>query len=278
MKGKISKIFEKHALNIYGFCRFDALPAPFNTRNARLIPENAKTVIAFLFPYKTPAPADRNLSLYCIGLDYHSIISNKLSAVCEDLQVCFPQNAFVSFCDNSPIHETQAAYLSGLGYLGRNSLIIHRKYGSFCFIGEIVTDLELSSYSSPLGFCLGCGECMKKCQGGALKHSDGEVYILDKQNCLSHITQKKGALTDSEVAAIKKGGLVWGCDNCSLACPMNAGAEDTYIDEFYLSQMPVLSEQNIDDIDDRAYAYKGKEILLRNLGIISKKGGNNKGK
>lgn len=278
MKGKISKIFEKHALNIYGFCRFDALPAPFNTRNARLIPENAKTVITFLFPYKTPAPADRNLSLYCIGLDYHSIISNKLSAVCEDLQVCFPQNAFVSFCDNSPIVETQAAYLSGLGYLGRNSLIIHRKYGSFCFIGEIVTDLELSSYSSPLGFCLGCGACLDACAGGALKISDSEVYLLDKENCLSHITQKKGVLTENQTDLVAKNGLVWGCDTCSLVCPMNERAEDTYIDEFYLSQMPVLSEQNIDDIDERAYAYKGKEILLRNLGIIGQKGGNNNGK
>lgn len=278
MKGKISKIFEKHALNIYGFCRFDALPEPFKTRNARLIPEKAESVITFLFPYKTPVPENRNLSLYCIGLDYHSIIQDKLSAVCSELSENFPQNKFVSFCDNSPIHETQAAYLSGLGYLGKNSLIIHRKYGSFCFIGEIVTDIRLDSYSSPLGFCLDCGACLKACAGGALKISDGQVYLLEKESCLSFITQKKGALSDNEAALIKNSGLVWGCDNCSLICPMNAGAEDTYIDEFYLSQMPVLSEQNIDDINERAYAYKGKEILLRNLGIIGQKGGNNKGK
>ncbi len=278
MKGKIAEIIEKHSIYEYGFCRFDALPAPFNTRNARNLPEKAKTVITFLFPYKTPAPKERNLSLYCIGLDYHTIIQDKLSAVCRELSEAFPQNSFVSFCDNSPIHETHAAYLSGLGYLGKNSLIISKKYGSFCFIGEIVTDLELPSYSAPLGSCIGCGECLKKCQGGALKHSDGEVYLFDKQNCLSHITQKKGALTDAEAAAVKKGGLVWGCDVCSLVCPLNESAEDTYIEEFYLSPKPCLTEQNIDDIDERAYAYKGKEILLRNLGIISKEGGNNKGK
>ncbi|MBQ8869184.1 MAG: epoxyqueuosine reductase [Oscillospiraceae bacterium] len=278
MKGKISKFFEKHGLNIYGFCRFDALSEPFKTRNACLIPENAKSVITFLFPYKTPAPKKRNLSLYCIGLDYHTIIQNKLSAVCSELSELFPKNTFVSFCDNSPIHETQAAYLSGLGYLGKNSLIIHRKYGSFCFIGEIVTDLEFDSYSSPLGFCLGCGECLNACAGGALKISDGQVYLLEKESCVSHITQKKGALTERQVDLISENGLVWGCDNCSIYCPMNKQAEDTYIDEFYLSQMPVLSEQNVDDISERAYAYKGKEILLRNLGIIGQKGGNNKGK
>ncbi|MBQ7799258.1 MAG: epoxyqueuosine reductase [Oscillospiraceae bacterium] len=278
MKGKISKIFEKHALNIYGFCRFDALPEPFKTRNARLIPDKAESVITFLFPYKTHAPENRNLSLYCIGLDYHNIIKDKLSAACSELSEAFPENNFIPFCDNSPIHETQAAYLSGLGYLGKNSLIIHRKYGSFCFIGEIVTDLKFDTYSSPLGSCMGCGACLKSCAGGALRVSGGEVYLLEKEKCLSFITQKKGALTDSEAAAIKKGGLVWGCDNCSLFCPMNNGAEDTYIDEFYLSQMPTLTKQNIDDISERAYAYKGKEILLRNLGIIDDNGGNNNGK
>ena len=64
MTSAFTKIFEKHSLKEYGFCQFDALPAPFNTRNAHLIPENAKTVITFLFPYKTPAPKKRNLSLY----------------------------------------------------------------------------------------------------------------------------------------------------------------------------------------------------------------------
>ncbi len=278
MKGKIAEIIEKHAIYEYGFCHFDALPAPFNTRNARLIPQNAKTVITFLFPYKTPVSRERNLSLYCIGLDYHNIITGRLSNICKDLQAFFPKNNFVHFCDNSPIHETHAAYLSGLGYLGKNSLIISKKYGSYCFIGEIVTDLELSSYSSPLGSCIGCGACLDACAGGALKISDGEVYLLDKQNCLSHITQKKGTLTETEAALIKKGGLVWGCDICSLVCPMNKCAENTYIEEFYLSQMPTLSEQNINDIDSRAYAYKGKEILIRNIGIIDSKDGNNREK
>ncbi|MBQ8338609.1 MAG: DUF1730 domain-containing protein, partial [Oscillospiraceae bacterium] len=179
MEGKIGKIFEKHGLSIYGFCRFDALSEPLKTRNACLIPKKAKSVMTFLFPYKTPVACERNLSLYCIGLDYHTIIQSKLSAVCSELSELFPQNEFVSFCDNSPIHETHAAYLSGLGYLGKNSLIIHRKYGSFCFIGEIVTDLELPSYSSPLGSCIGCGACLKACAGGALKIADGQVYLLD---------------------------------------------------------------------------------------------------
>ena len=177
MTSAFTKIFEKHSLKEYGFCQFDALPAPFNTRNAHLIPQNAKTVITLLFPYKTPAPKKRNLSLYCIGLDYHNIISNILSAVCEDLRELYPQNSFVPFCDNSPIHETQAAYLSGLGYLGKNSLIISKKYGSYCFIGEIVTDLELPCRSVPLGSCIGCGKCLDACAGGALKKSDGQVYL-----------------------------------------------------------------------------------------------------
>lgn len=274
MKGKLFEILKASGLEIFGFCRFSDVSELLNTRNKKDIPENAKTVITFLFPYRIPDTEKRNLSLYAVGLDYHDIILRKLNAVRQELSAEFPSNNFAAFCDNSPIREARAAYLSGLGFLGQNSLIIHPKYGSYCFIGEIVCDLEISEYSQPLGYCKMCGKCVSECVGGALSIKDGEAKF-EKENCLSYLTQKKGGLTEAQKEKIKKGGLVWGCDACSDVCPMNKGTDYSNIEDFYASYMPYLDENNVSLSSDRAYGYKGEKILLRNLGILNENGGNN---
>ena len=274
MKGKIERILKDLGLEIYGFCRFSDVGELLPTRNRSTIPEKAATVITLLFPYRIPINEKRNVSLYAVGLDYHDIILKKLSAAKEKLSIEFPNNNFAAFSDNSPIREARAAYLSGLGFLGQNSLIIHPQYGSYCFIGEIVCDLELEEYSQPLGYCKKCGKCISDCLGGALCTQNGEV-VFKKENCLSFLTQKKGELTDTQKEKIKKGGLVWGCDACSDVCPMNSGADYSNIEDFYASTMPYLDENNVSLSTDRAYGYKGEKILLRNLGILSEKGGNN---
>ncbi|MEE1280165.1 MAG: QueG-associated DUF1730 domain-containing protein, partial [Oscillospiraceae bacterium] len=150
MNKTIGKILEGCALEIYGFCRFSDIGELLPTRNRDKIPENAKTVISLLFPYRIEHKGRRNLSLYCTGRDYHDIVIKKLELASKKLKENFPNNCFAVFCDNSPIREVDAAYKSGLGFLGKNSLIIHPKFGSYCFIGEIVTDLKLDGleYSS----------------------------------------------------------------------------------------------------------------------------------
>lgn len=272
MQSKISEILKKNSCEIFGFCRFDDVLPLLEVRSRSRIPENAKSVITILFPYFTEIPKERNLSLYCIGRDYHTIISNKLKELVDELALIFPENHFEPFCDISPINEVKAAYLSGLGMLGRNNLLINEKYGSHVFIGEIVTDLEIKEVGSPLGFCITCGKCIIGCPSSALKfRGSGETFSLDTELCLSALTQKKGELTDAERELIREGGLVWGCDQCSLVCPLNKSAAPTPIEEFYASPLSVLTEDNLDECKDRAYGYKGKAILLRNLGIIEEK-------
>lgn len=276
MNKTIANILKNCGLEIYGFCRFSELGQLLPTRNRDKIPQNSKTVISLLLPYLIPCDGRRNLSLYCQGRDYHDIVIKKLERACALLKEKFPQNSFAPFCDNSPIPEVSAAYKSGLGFLGQNGLIIHPKFGSYCFIGEIVTDLGLDEYSSPLGFCIGCGKCAEKCVGGALsKDKNGDVFAFSKEKCLSFLTQKKGELTDEQKSAIKKGGLVWGCDGCSLVCPMNKAAQYSSIEEFYQSPLPYLTEETAAEASERAYGYKGEKILLRNLGIINGGDGNN---
>lgn len=122
------------------------------------IPQRAKSVIVCLFPYHVAEPQRRNISRYAMVEDYHIVAGNMLKAACERLKSAFPENEFVFFTDNSPIREVSSAVRAGLGVLGKNGLLIHPKYGSFVFIGEIVTDLTVPGAKAN-GMCIGCGRC-----------------------------------------------------------------------------------------------------------------------
>ena len=107
---------------------------------------------------------------------------------------------------------------AGLGVLGDNGLLITPRWGSFVFIGEIITLSEAPPEPAPLKFCAHCGRCSAACPS--------------PDSCLSALTQKKGALSAGEEELIRRSGSVWGCDICQLACPCNDGAEETAIPEF----------------------------------------------
>ena len=148
--------------------------------------------------------------------------------------------------------------MCGLGVKGRNSLLINPVYGSFCFIGEIVTD-KVFDYSEPtVGTCPDCGMCVKKCPSSAIS-----VEGVDKSLCLSDITQRKGEISSESVEKIRQSGCIWGCDACQDACPMNKSIKPTPIREFYESAIPVFESGM--SIEDRAYAWRGRNVIERNL-------------
>jgi epoxyqueuosine reductase len=112
--------------------------------------------------------------------------------------------------------------------------------------------------------CTGCRRCEAACPTKALHNGR-----LDPAKCRSAITQKKGALTPFEETQIAKGALAWGCDLCTLACPHNAQLPLTHVKEFTDGIVPVLTEQNADALlKNRAFAWRGKEVLLRNLRLL----------
>ena len=159
-----------------------------------------------------------------------------------------------------------AAFLAGLGRLGKNGLLLHPQYGSYIFIGEIVTDLDLQA-DQPLvpPSCSNCGKCVRACPQGALQE-DGSVCL---ERCRSHITQKKGELSDWERQQIRKGGLVWGCDICNDVCPCNQQPQLTPVPEFLQSAVAVMDEQNAQQLlKTRAYNYRGRNTILRNIKIV----------
>lgn len=227
--------------------------------NPFLIMEEAKTVIVCLFPY--PRGARTNISDYAKGEDYHLAAQKKLGKICGLLK----ERGFsaTALCDSNPLCERYLAYLAGLGFIGKNRALINPKFGSYVFIGTVLTDAVLEESAPLLRKCAECGACVRACPGGALTGSG-----FDAERCASYLTQKKGALTDGECEIIKQSGYAWGCDICQRVCPYNADIGDNG-DAFALTRD--MAESNRDfrrKYSGRAFSWRGFEVIKRNLDIL----------
>lgn len=227
----------------------------------------ACSVAVVLFPYLVRD--DGNLSLYARGTDYHTVVIQALEEVCQTLRRDFPENTFVPLADASPLPEVRAAWISGAGILGKNGLIFDRKYGSFVFIGTVLTDLAAQPTPSARETCPDCGACSRACPGGALENG-----CVDTGRCLSDLTQNKKELTEEQKDQLRRHPLVWGCDTCSLVCPLNKNAAETENPAFRKNRIGMLSAQDVSGLTrkqflakypDRAFTWRGPAPLVRNL-------------
>jgi epoxyqueuosine reductase len=252
----------------FGVCRWADELLIAGVRSAARLPQTPSSVLVCAFPYGVGERDGRNLSLYAMLPDYHAVVLSALEEVCAALRAEAPDAAFVPFCDSSPVREVEAGVRCAVGVRGKNGMLITKESGSLVFLGEIVTDLPWDACEKA-GSCIGCGACIAACPTGAL--TDGG---LDVSRCLSHITQKKGALSEEEAALVRQGGLVWGCDRCQLVCPMNRGAKQTAIPAFRDSVTPTLTRRNLDAMmRNRAFSWRGRAVLERNLKLFEGDGG-----
>ena len=227
---------------------------------------NNGSVIIFAVPYFTHKASEKsNISSYAVSRDYHLFFKSLFDDIIGELEIKFPDNKFAGFTDHSPINEIRAAAKSGLGVIGKNNLLITEKYSSFVFIGEIITDIILESNEIEIELCSSCGACEDACP-----------VNMDISKCLSSLTQKKGELTPEEISRLAQHPLVWGCDACQLVCPYNKlvikKKTDTPIPYFREQRCVTLTEETLLDMSEqafsqRAYAWRGKTVILRNLHI-----------
>ncbi len=224
------------------------------------------SVLVCLFPYYT-GKSGGNLSKYAIVPDYHGVCKKYFLEI-SDILTCETE----IYVDVSPYNEVKLAYKAGLGIIGENGLLINEKYGSYVFIGCMLLKNVFLEENSPVdGSCKKCGLCKKNCPLGALSEKNMAL-------CLSGISQKKGDLTTPEADALKNHELIWGCDICSDVCPHNKNAAETPIKEF---QSGIKQSLNYDEIEnlsqkqfkekfaDRAFTWRGKNVLIRNLKLFS---------
>jgi epoxyqueuosine reductase len=249
-------------IEIFGFCNYDEVLPLLPCRAVARLPLNPKSIIVCAFPYLVREPNNiiKNISYYACVPDYHIVVMNILKKLSTRLAEVYPNYQFEPFADSSPIREVKASQLAGLGCVGKNGLLITEKYGSYVFLGEIVTNmpLECTSYSRQ---CVGCGLCEIKCPTNSL--SGGRVC---EKTCLSAVTQKKGELSLEEQSLMREYHTAWGCDNCQTICPMNRHANETTINEFINHAQHVLNESNISK--EGAYFWRGRKTILRNINIL----------
>lgn len=217
------------------------------------------SAIVFLAPYYSGEHKGRNLSLYAVPRDYHLYFRELYQRLEAKLREIYPTFHFCGFADHSPIGEVGAAAKAGLGVIGDKGQLIHPKYGSYTFIGEILTDLPFAEYDlSEVGFCLHCGACTHACPA--------------PNDCLSDRTQRKGDLSEETKALIKSTGIAWGCDLCRTCCPMNTNAAVTPISFFYEDLIACPSAEQVEamskeEFATRAFSWRGRQTILRNLNI-----------
>jgi len=259
----LSDCMKKHRIEVYGLCPFSETFPLIECRAKARLPEFPQTVIVCAFPYLVKENGKRNLSYYACVTDYHIVVMNILKGVSQELSQ-LTGGTFEPFSDNSPIREVSTAVKAGIGVLGDNGLLITEKYGSFVFIGEIVTDIKTDIAQSECKSCVHCGMCRKNCPAQAL--ADG---FVNESVCLSALTQKKGELSVEETELIRKNKLAWGCDTCQTVCPMNRNRSETYINEFKDSAHHYLEKSEISDrIKNSAYNWRGKKTITRNIEIF----------
>lgn len=232
---------------------------------------NGKSAVVCLFPYFS-GYRNGNLSLYARSRDYHKVIREKLSPVCDFICSLDSQAECEIFADIGPEVDRKLAYEAGLGFYGKNGMLINDDFGSYFFIGYILCDLDLE-LDKPLDkTCIGCNKCIESCPGGAL----GKKFCIDR--CASHISQKKGNLTESEIAILKKSGLIFGCDMCQKVCPHN-NITPKPMKEFTEDIIDFLSSSDIENLSNkeflskyknRAFSWRGKVVLLRNIKLIER--------
>ncbi len=247
--------------------------------DATLIMEDARSLIVAAFPYYIGEIENSNLSCYCRGYDYHIVVRGIMENICSKIKEKFTKKENLKteiFVDNGPLVDRHLAYLSGIGFFGLNGSIITEKYGSYVFIGYIVTNLDIEKDEPINKTCLKCKKCIKNCPGNALLDN----YNMNAKKCLSYITQKKGELTEIEKNVMKKNKIIFGCDICQKVCPHNKNIEYTNIEEF---KNNIIKNLNIDEINqisnrefkrkylDRAFSWRGKGIIKRNLEIMEEK-------
>ncbi|OKY52972.1 epoxyqueuosine reductase [Megasphaera cerevisiae] len=240
----------------------------------RLLP-GCRSVIVILFPYYVSEDTAANLAMYCRCPDYHLVIRTYLHRIESFLQELWPESRQYSIIDTSPLADRWLAYKAGLGFFGDNHCFINVTYGSYCFIGSILTTLRLEPDLPLEKECLHCGACKTACPGHCFTSASGYDYRF----CKSFLTQKKGSLTPPEITVLQKTPLIFGCDECQQVCPHNANIADTPLPEFRQDRLSLLHRSDIADMSNRqfqtaysrrAFAWRGKKLLLRNLDYISK--------
>lgn len=210
----------------------------------RMLLEDAQSIIVAVFNYfpgKTQPIGVPRIASYALGRDYHEVVRKRLEIIAGYIRSTWGGQTRVCV-DTAPLRERYWAVESGVGFIGRNGLLIVPNVGSYVFIGSILTTVKFEPTPPCRDDCADCGACVKGCPMGALL-GDGS---MDARRCLSYLTiEYRGDFPPD----LSLGQRVYGCDTCQIVCPHNRDISPSTISEFVASeQLLTLRGEDIEEM------------------------------
>ncbi len=205
-----------------------------------------KSIVAVGLNYNQTPPTSPKIARYALGRDYHRVLRRKLKKL-ADLLTESSGEGCRACVDSAPIFERDYANLAGLGWFGKNTLLINSERGSWFFLGLLLTTAKLVADTPALGGCGTCHKCVDACPTGAIVRLDGR-WQVDSRSCISYLTiEHRGEFTSEQQSMI--GDWTFGCDVCQEVCPFNTTRENqplrasaTREDDFARRSFPSLVE------------------------------------
>ena len=247
----------------------DYLARNFDKRmDPRLLVPGAKTVISGLLSYNLPPKylltTPPKVARYALVRDYHKLLKSRLFTLLNRLRELYGGVEGRPFVDSAPFLDRYWAVLGGLGWIGKNGLLISPRWGSYVFIGALVVTLEVEPREGAVpARCGKCTRCMDACPTKALL----QPALLDARRCISYLTiEKKSPLTEGERALLD--GWAYGCDVCQMVCPWNRRAASSGLEREVLIDRGLLNAYALGKADlppdspmQRANPTKLRELL-----------------
>ncbi|MBL7850277.1 MAG: tRNA epoxyqueuosine(34) reductase QueG [Cyclobacteriaceae bacterium] len=189
----------------------------------RLLVPGAQSVVSLLYNYspsQSLGTGEYKVSKYAYGEDYHQVMKDRLHEFLHRLREKVGDIHGRVFVDSAPVHERAWAARSGVGWIGKNSLLLNRNQGSFFFLAELIIDLPLLPDGPTKDYCGTCTACMDACPTGAIP----EPYVVNGSACISYYTIELKEAIPQELKG-KFEGWIFGCDICQDVCPWNRFAK-----------------------------------------------------
>ncbi len=231
--------------------------------NPELVLPGVRSIIMLTYEYpRTDArTAAGSIARYAQGQDYHKLLADKLADLDETLQ--WYGGTQRCFSDSGPVSERFFAALAGLGWIGRNGLLIRPGKGSYCFLASVLTTLELPTDTPMPNRCGKCHRCEQACPTAALHNG-----CCDARKCLSFWTIEAKSPTPQDIQQAQENRL-YGCDTCQEVCPWNRPQEEVYIDPHLLMPAPLakLSTQQLAQIPEADFQAIFSGSPIRRIGV-----------
>lgn len=245
--------------------------------DVKLILSSAKSIITLAHSYFTDNihPTEiigdtGKISRYAWGSDYHEILNDKIIKLENELKSMAPDVQIKSYIDTGPVLEKQWAVRSGLGWQGKNGLILNKNFGSYFFIAVMITNLDLPSDNQVKDYCGTCTKCITACPTNAIIADK----VIDSNKCLSYwtIEAKPDKEIPREIASNAKN-WIFGCDICQEVCPWNKIKPIPTKDSAFQSRIEngILTADEIENLSPEEFSKKFKKSPVKRLKLAGLK-------